>query len=92
MQYQLKDFSWSAQYYHPPVQMVMTSANINEEEYHRLENFSMPFGFYYRDKLSFEGKVFLFSSQYTAFKTSVGFNIISVLKPMDSFGTWRKWK
>ncbi|XP_030833702.1 alpha-N-acetylgalactosaminide alpha-2,6-sialyltransferase 2-like isoform X2 [Strongylocentrotus purpuratus] len=34
--------------------MIMTNGNINQEEYRRLNKYDMPFGFFYRKKLTFQ--------------------------------------
>ncbi|XP_063951939.1 alpha-N-acetylgalactosaminide alpha-2,6-sialyltransferase 1-like [Lytechinus pictus] len=54
LQGKLQESNWSTQYYQPTIQIVMTSANINNTEYERLRNYHMPYGFFYRKKLQFK--------------------------------------
>ncbi|XP_071492171.1 alpha-N-acetylgalactosaminide alpha-2,6-sialyltransferase 2-like [Diadema antillarum] len=54
LQKKLQSHALSAGRYHPAVQMVMTSSVITEEDYHRMSPYFMPFGFKYRDEVSYE--------------------------------------
>eukprot|EP00057_Strongylocentrotus_purpuratus_P024673 XP_011679147.1 PREDICTED: alpha-N-acetylgalactosaminide alpha-2,6-sialyltransferase 1 [Strongylocentrotus purpuratus] len=54
LQGKLQESQWASQYYQPNIKMIMTDANINQEEYQRLKTYNMPFGFFYKNELKFE--------------------------------------
>ncbi|XP_041459390.1 alpha-N-acetylgalactosaminide alpha-2,6-sialyltransferase 1-like [Lytechinus variegatus] len=54
LQGKLQESQWASQYYHPTIQMTMTDDNINQEEYERMKTYHMPFGFHYKNELTFD--------------------------------------